>query len=221
MSTINASDYQIWSAVAKVLHNILYSYPSMTLISSFKRDKLASQWPELELTEREQLGRQALARYLAQWDDCEAQLIELKLDYGQLYFGPGDPKAVPWGSVYTSEGQLLNESSTQNLISFYKTHRIELSLPGNEPVDHIGLILLVLQHLLNELVANPDDIDKVRVCTLLLQQHLLPWADRCLELAELHAKTDFYRGTAVLARVFLGHLGQKLDVIPQTVKLYR
>lgn len=221
MSTISASDYQVWAAMAKVLHNILYSYPSMSLINDFKRSELATRWPELEFAAREKLGKETLDKYLTQWRSNEAQLIELKLDYGQLFFGPGDPKAAPWGSIYTSEGQLLNEASTQRLISFYKTHKIELSLSGNEPVDHIGLILAVLQYLLSELAENPDDKIKTRVCIILLQQHLLPWADRCLELAERHAETDFYRGIAVLGRLFFDHLGQKLDIIPKIVKLYR
>ena len=221
MSTINTNDYQTWGAMAKVLHNILYSYPNMPLLTQFKRDELATQWPELELSTGEQSGKALLSSYLTQWQEDESQLIELQLDYGQLFFGPGDPKAAPWGSVYTSEGQLLNEASTQNLASFYNTHGIELSLTRNEPVDHLGLILLVLQYLFDELALNPNDTQKVRVCTLLLQQHTLPWAGRCLALAELHAKTDFYRGISMLAQVFFAHLGTKFNVIPQTVKLYR
>lgn len=221
MPTINTGDYQTWGAIAKVLHNILYSYPNMPLLTQFKRDELATQWPELELSPCEQSGKALLSSYLTQWQDDESQLIELQLDYGQLFFGPGDPKAAPWGSVYTSEGQLLNEASTQNLVSFYNTHGIELSLKRNEPVDHLGLILLVLQYLFDELALNPDDTHKVRVCTLLLQQHILPWVDRCLALAELHATTDFYRAISVLARVYFAHLGMKFDVVPQTVKLYR
>ncbi|MGL4712345.1 MAG: TorD/DmsD family molecular chaperone, partial [Shewanella sp.] len=183
MLTINTSDYQTWGAIAKVLHNILYSYPNMPLLTQFKRDELASQWPELKLSTGEQSGKALLSSYLTQWQDDESQLIELQLDYGQLFFGPGDPKAALWGSVYTSEGQLLNEASTQNLISFYKTHGIELSLTRNEPVDHLGLILLVLQYLFDELALNPNDTHKVRVCTLLLQHHILPWVGRCLALA--------------------------------------
>lgn len=221
MSTINTNDYQVWSAMAKVLHNILYSYPNMPLMEQFKQEELATQWPELEFTEREQSAKELLGNYFTQWQNDEAQLIELKLDYGQLFFGPGDPKAAPWGSVYTSEGQLLNGASTQNLLSFYITHGIELSLTRNEPIDHIGLILLVLQYLFDELAVNPDDTHKVRICTLLLQQHILPWVNRCLELAEHHAKTDFYKGVSVLARIFFEHIGLKFDVMPQQVKLYR
>lgn len=88
MLTINTSDYQTWGAIAKVLHNILYSYPNMPLLTQFKRDELASQWPELELSTGEQSGKALLSSYLTQWQDDESQLIELQLDYGQLFFWP-------------------------------------------------------------------------------------------------------------------------------------
>ncbi len=221
MSTIQENRYQVWGAIAKVLHNILHQYPEMSLIDSFKQNELAEIWPQLENSEYELQGQTFLNNYLNHWDSTPEQLVELKVDYGMLFFGPGDPKAAPWGSVYTGEEQSLNGASTQKLIAFYREHNLELAIKTHEPVDHIGLIFLVLEYLLNELAKNPEDTHKLRICTLLLQNHLMPWADRCLELAELHSETEFYKGIAILSRIYLKQLCMDFNVINQNIRLFR
>ncbi|MFV0595402.1 TorD/DmsD family molecular chaperone [Shewanella sp.] len=221
MSKINADDYLTWGAIAKVLHNILYTYPEAPLIDSFKQDELHISWPQLVDSEYEKQGRTYLGSYLNHWQNTETQLTELKVDYGQLFFGPSDPKAAPWGSVYTGEEQSLNGDSTQKLMAFYKAQNIQVTLPRNEPIDHIGLILLTLEYLFTQLAATPEDKNTLGTCTLLLQQHLQPWADRCLELAEQHAETTFYKGIAILSRVYLAHVSQRLGIINQQAKLFR
>ncbi|MFB2686976.1 molecular chaperone [Shewanella mangrovisoli] len=221
MSKIKADDYLTWGAIAKVLHNILYTYPEAPLIDNFKQDELHINWPQLVDSEYEKQGRTYLGNYLSHWQSTEAQLTELKVDYGQLFFGPSDPKAAPWGSVYTGEEQSLNGDSTQKLMAFYKAHNIEFTLARNEPIDHIGLILLTLEYLFNQLAATPEDKNILGTCTLLLQQHLLPWADRCLELAEQHADSEFYKGIAILSRVYLEHVSQHLGIIKQQSMLFR
>lgn len=221
MSKIKADDYLTWGAIAKVLHNILYTYPEAPLIDNFKQEELHMSWPQLVDSEYEKLGRTYLAYYLTNWESTEMQLTELKVDYGQLFFGPSDPKAAPWGSVYTGEEQSLNGDSTQKLMAFYKAHNIEIALPRNEPIDHIGLILLTLEYLFAQLAVTPEDKNTLGTCTLLLQHHLLPWADRCLALAEQHATTTFYKGVAILSRIYLSHISQMLGIIKQQTKLFR
>lgn len=221
MSKIKADDYLTWGAIAKVLHNILYTYPEAPLIDNFKREELHISWPQLVDSEDEKLGRTYLERYLINWENTEAQLTELKVDYGQLFFGPSDPKAAPWGSVYTGEEQSLNSDSTQKLMAFYKAHNIEITLTRNEPIDHIALILLILEYLFTQLATTPEDKNILGTCTLLLQQHLLPWADRCLELAEQHANTTFYKGIAILSRIYLAHVSQQLGIMKLQAKLFR
>ncbi len=221
MSKVISDDYLTCGAIAKVLHNILYTYPEAALINNFKQDELNTIWPHLVDSEDEQLGRSYLGNYLTHWTGTEAQLIELKVDYGQLFFGPSDPKAAPWGSVYTGEEQSLNGESTQKLMAFYKAQDIRISLPRNEPIDHIGLIFLTLEYLLSKLAETPADKNVHGTCSLLLQQHLLPWADRCFELAEEHAETEFYRGIAILSRIYLTHISQMFGVIQPKIKLFR
>ncbi|WP_394202560.1 molecular chaperone [Shewanella waksmanii] len=206
-------------AIARVLHNTLLSYPSEASIQAFVDDGLAQTWPQLGNSPINQQGRQLLADFINQWS--VEQLNDLKLDYGQLFFGPGEPTAMPWGSVYLCEQQLLNDDSTVALMAFYKEHQISFNLEYNQPLDHIALIYAVIDQLLGQLAENPEDKAILEPLVILLQQHLLPWSGRCLTLAIEHAQSDFYKAIAMLAKDFEAQLASHLQVVPMPMRLFR
>ncbi|MDX6016622.1 MULTISPECIES: molecular chaperone [Shewanella] len=216
LSNIYFIQYQ---GIARLLHHLLYGYPKPELITELKVNQVAETWPELAARDGNRIGREALANYLQQWD--ETQFLDLQLDYGQLFFGPGEPKAVPYGSVYLGEEQVLNDRSTLALMDFYQVHDVSLQLPARDPVDHIGLFFSVLDASFGRLAAEPDNQRLVRFTQVLLQQHLLPWAERCLELAAEHAQTEFYFAVALLARDFLLQLTEDFNLIPMPARLFR
>ncbi|AZW02489.1 hypothetical protein ENE68_23995 (plasmid) [Escherichia coli] len=76
-------------------------------------------------------------------------LERLQADHLALFVGIGMPKAVPWGSVYLTEENLLLQRSTHALTAFLKSHRIILCTDEQQISDHIGLCLSVLALLLN------------------------------------------------------------------------
>ena len=219
MPSINTFDFQAGQGIARILHNVLLSYPTDELLSNFKQYDVVETWPEFGQSQDNQMGKTALSRYLS--DYSSERLDELKLDYGQLFFGPEEPNAMPWGSVYLGEEQLLNDKSTLKLLAFYKEQGIDFELAYNQPQDHIALFFAVIDRLLGLLVENPDDESVRRTLSVLLQHHMLPWSHRCLELAIERSQTDFYSGVAYLALDFQKVLAEVFQVIPMPVRLYR
>ncbi|RTR38131.1 molecular chaperone TorD [Shewanella canadensis] len=219
MSSDNKFDFEAGQGIARILHNVLLNYPTAEMVQGFKEHCVAVTWPEFGSSSDNQAGRNALAAYLSQWSVM--QLDELKLDYGQLFFGPGEPTAMPWGSVYLGEQQLLNDKSTVELMAFYKQNGISFDLEYHQPLDHIALYFAVIDQLLGQLAVNPDDESVRRTLSVLLQQHMLPWSQRCFELAIEHSQTDFYLGIAHLALDFQKVLAEVFRLISMPVRLHR
>ena len=213
-----------YQAIARILHNVFCLYPEAELIKEFKENAVAATWPQFKETTANQQGRDALNQYLEQWNID--QMTDLKVDYGQLFYGPGEPIAIPQGSAYLGEAQVHFDASTIALIDFYKLHGVNFSLDMPQPVDHLGLFFAVLDSSIERLInADADEeSDSQRLkqfIQVLLQQHLLPWAGRCLEIALQHAETDFYRGISLLASDYLAELTDAFNVIPMQRKLFR
>lgn len=226
-SSIAAVDFVEYQGVARILHHCLIRYPEADFINGLKECDVAASWPEFGGREQNSAGRQLLGDFLQQWSseasaaDAEKALITLKLDYGQLFFGPGEPTAVPQGSVYLCEEQLINDRTTVELMDFYRVNGVELQLDYKQPMDHIGLFFAVLDQTFGRLHCEVDNQALVRFIQVLLQQHMLPWAFRCLALSNEHATTDFYRGIALLSTDFLMQLQQDFQLVPKNVRLYR
>ncbi|MEC4728737.1 molecular chaperone TorD family protein [Shewanella sp. D64] len=205
--------------IARVLHNVFLSYPSEEMIHTFVEDRLDESWPQLAGSENNRQGKVLLQAFFSQWKP--EQLTELKLDYGQLFFGPGEPTAMPWGSVYVGEQQLLNDKSTLELMAFYKQHEISFKLDYHQPLDHIGLFYGVIDQLLGMLLLEPENQQAKETLVVLLQRHMLPWSGRCLQLAKTHATTDFYKGIALLAEDFEAVLSNQFKLVPMSMRLFR
>ncbi|WP_144211582.1 TorD/DmsD family molecular chaperone [Shewanella donghaensis] len=213
-----------YQAIARILHNVFCLYPETELVEGFKENAVAATWPKFKQTTANQQGRDALNNYLGQWN--VEQMNDLKVDYGQLFYGPGEPIAIPQGSAYLGEAQVHFDASTIALIDFYKQHGVNFSLDMPQPVDHLGLFFAVLDSSFERLINADNDEDSdsqslKQFIQVLLQQHLLPWAGRCLDIALEHAETDFYRGVSLLASDYLAELTDAFNVIPMPRKLFR
>lgn len=219
MSLLTENELLEYQGIARILHNVLFNDPTPELLQSFIEHDVAPSWPEFTASTQESNGRELLSNYLNLWTADKQQA--LKLDYAQLFYGPGEPNAVPWGSVYLSERQLLNDKSTLALKAFYQQQGISFELDTNQPVDHLGLFFAVLDQMFSLWAQTEDNKALEQSCMVLLQQHLLPWSGRCLELVSEHATTDFYRAIGLLTQAYLAQLTQKLNLLPMTVRLYR
>ncbi|GLP97096.1 TorD/DmsD family molecular chaperone [Paraferrimonas sedimenticola] len=206
-------------AAAQVLHNVLIYYPSAELMDTFKQNQLGANWPRFNDSEQNRQGRELVHAYLEQYQ--ADQHTQLSLDYGQLFFGPGRPNAMPWGSVYLGEEGILNDDSTTALRRFLKDIGLVYQLERNLPADHIALLFGCIAELLQAILANPDSEQTVQQLIELLQSHVFPWSDRCFSQALEHANSDFFKGLALLAQDLQCTLTQALSLEVESLKLYQ
>lgn len=211
-----------YQSIARILHNIYCFYPNEELINNFINNDVAQTWPVYAELAPQQPGQFYLQQYLNQWQPD--QLTDLQVDYGNLYFGPGEPKAIPQGSAYLGEEQVHFDVSTLALVDFYKQYKVEFTLDMPQPVDHIGLFFSVLDSSFQRLIESDPQTNKTELMQFiytLLQKHFTPWVGRCLELSEQHAKTDFYLGVAKMTKAYINELTNTFNVLPMPRKLYR
>lgn len=221
MKKISIATLQELKAISNILHSVLMVYPEAELINQFKEQNLTQNWPRLTQTRRESQGLDELSKFIKKWNDTYDELINLKLDYGIVFYGPNTPKATPWGSTYLSPSQLLNDCSTIELKKFYAKHGINIKAESNEPIDHIGLFMAVISFLLEKIIENPDVDDYKLIFAELLEVHLLPWGKRCLQLADENAHSDYYKGFSKLGMEFFDHLIKDFNLRVKMRSIYR
>ncbi|MDD8059023.1 MULTISPECIES: TorD/DmsD family molecular chaperone [Shewanella] len=218
MSQSTQMNMQEFQSLARILHNVLFYDPTTELLENLIKYQVIESWPMFSGSQAEAQAKTQIQAYLQTWNN--EQTLALKLDYGQLFYGPAEPSAVPWGSVYLSEKQLLNGESTQELMVFYQQQGVSFELDSNQPVDHIGLFFAVLDQMFAQLAIDENETLRSTLI-ILLQQHLLPWSARCLSLVQQHAQTDFYRGFAIFAQAYLDEVCRELQIVPLATQLYR
>ncbi|WP_249977535.1 Tat proofreading chaperone DmsD [Vreelandella olivaria] len=134
--------------------------------------------------------------------------------YQQLFVGPEALAAPPWGSVYLDPEQVVFGDSHQTLKRFLEQEEgISLATARREPLDHFGLLVLLLGQLAME--GREAGVDR------LLGEFLLPWSGRYLEQLEEHAPHPFYRALAQLGTITLGQWQTERGITPQLLRLYR
>ncbi|GLP97069.1 TorD/DmsD family molecular chaperone [Paraferrimonas sedimenticola] len=219
MTDSNNFDYCAAQGAARVLHNVFLYYPELSFVETLKQNQAAQNWPDLSGSNEYQQGVALLGSFLEQWD--ESQLQQLKIEYGYSFFTPGEPKVMPWGSLYLGEQQMLNDTSTLELESFYRQYQVEFDLSFNQPADHIALFFAVIDQLLGELGRDPENKMAADALTILLQQHLMPWVHRFFEGIQEHCDSDYYKGMGFLGSDLLSTLSNHLQVVPWKKLLYR
>ena len=81
----------------------------------------------------------------------------------------------------------------------YGTHR----LPKGMMLDHFGVQLDVMGHLLSQSAAWRAEENRVRELARTFFATHLAWSTDMLEVAAARATTEFYRGAVALTRAFL------------------
>ncbi|KGQ71551.1 hypothetical protein OA57_00320 [Chelonobacter oris] len=136
----------------------------------------------------------------------------LEADFQALFIGPDALPAPPWGSVYLDKEAVIFGNSLLELRRFMRLHGITLELQQNEPEDHIGLMLMLAAWMAEN---QPERLNE------LLQQHLLPWSGRFLELLIAAQHHPFYCGLGLFAQALLDYWRQALQLTVPQVRLYR
>ncbi|WP_434524394.1 Tat proofreading chaperone DmsD [Photorhabdus asymbiotica] len=137
----------------------------------------------------------------------------LQYDYSILFEGQGAMPAPPWGSIYLDRENLLLGESTLAYREFLAQQNIVLSSKQREPEDQFGLMLLALVYILEQ--------GHKPAARILLEQHLLPWAYRYLELVQTtKLENDFYPILAAIATDYLKTLQAELKLSVAELELF-
>lgn len=137
---------------------------------------------------------------------------ELVYQYSVLFEGQGEMCAPPWGAAYLDKDNLLMSDSTIDYRQFLAQNQLFFTSDINEPEDQFGLMLLALSQLLEQ--------GKTDAAVILLEQHLLPWGFRYLELLAGNNVSPVYSTLAQIATRFLQELQQNYQLTPAKLKLY-
>lgn len=128
-------------------------------------------------------------------------LDNLAVDYAQLFIGPDILQAPPWASMYMEQEQIIFGDESADVQKFYEKYHMRQKNKGQEPSDHLALELRFIGTILAHLDQADDQETQQHILhdlQLFLHNHFLPWAPKCLEAVQQHARTDFYRLAAKL-----------------------
>lgn len=114
--------------------------------------------------------------------------LELEREYVRLFLHPGGAPCPPWQSAHEEPPQLMGDSH-RSALDWFRSEGVEPSL-GNEPADHVGLLLTFYARLL-ESGAPEARLREFRA------RHL-SWAAKLCELILAHTRHPFYRLLAEL-----------------------
>ncbi|MGV8083828.1 MAG: molecular chaperone [Coriobacteriia bacterium] len=148
----------------------------------------------------------------------------VKHDYLYLFAGVGRPKASPWESTYFNEGRLTFEKQTLEVRDWYARYGLALRNKNREPDDNIGYELSFVAHLAHLASEAADDGDAKRYEEIIqalkdfLVGHPLRWASVWAGRVVENARSDFYRGLAVLSSGALLALASELELDIETAQ---
>jgi putative dimethyl sulfoxide reductase chaperone len=190
-----------YAAATGFVSRLLLASPDGPLLAQLSGPEVLTEWP-LDGAHSVD-GLAALAVSLADGGETMEQMHD---DWQHLFLGPENVLACPYESVYLNEEHLTFGSQTLAVRKWYRDYGFQAPAEGREPDDHIGLELLFVSLLCRgALDAADHDNAEGLVATCLamgefLKEHLLLWADQCLDHIQAHAQTQFYQGVGQLTR---------------------
>lgn len=137
---------------------------------------------------------------------------DLTEQYQNLFIGPNELQAPPWGSVYLDPECVIFGHSLLALRAFLKRHQIAFQSQQDEPEDHIGLMLMLAAYLAE---------NRPHLLAEFLRQHLLTWAPHFLSQLANVENHPFYQGLAQLTLITLDDWKLKLNLSVPEVRFYR
>lgn len=116
----------------------------------------------------------------------KSDIKSLILTHDEYFMGIGNMPLPPWGSVYLDRESVIFGQSTQEFKNFINHVGIEFETQNNDPLDHIGLMFMVLGELLN-IQQQQQVMEEIND---LLSCHLLPWSQYYIDQLCALLKTE-------------------------------
>ncbi|HSM55640.1 MAG TPA: molecular chaperone TorD family protein [Candidatus Sulfomarinibacteraceae bacterium] len=219
-----AGQYLLFGLLGKLFYNI----PDAELLDTLVQDDVFDEAPFAATQAPAVEGLGLLREWSEAYAHSEEQgemLADVKADHTRLFVVTEKLPLTPWESVYYSEERLLFQESTVDVRNWYAQFGLETVTGRSEPEDHIGLELAFVAHLAHRALMALDAGNEQAFQQLLAaqkgfcQKHLMVWAPLwCAQMVE-YARTDFYRGLALLLRGALDELATIIEVPLREVAL--
>ena len=145
---------------------------------------------------------------------------ELQIAHAELFVGPFELKASPYGSTYLEKTRRIMGDSTMEVLQHYR--RAGLAVDIKQPPDHIAIELEFLSYLCAleaEALQNGDLKKAADLQTeqkLFLGTYVLPWMPDLVQNIRSGTKNTFYLHFADCFEKFL----TQLEVISKPVNIY-
>jgi TorA maturation chaperone TorD len=203
-----------------LLGKILYEVPAEAWIRPLVDDEVFTEAPFAETQPDVTTGLALLEKWCQAYQQDsypDSMLKELQVDYTNLFTGMRKFPVAPWESVYFNEERLVFQEQTMDVRAWYRRYGLEVVNLKKEPDDHIGLELTFVAHLARLGLATLEAGDEQEFEALLaaqrgfLAKHLFLWAPLWCEQILEFARTDFYRGLALVVRGALTELSHVLE----------
>jgi putative dimethyl sulfoxide reductase chaperone len=142
---------------------------------------------------------------LEQLLDCSSKLESLSdeeakecvmVEYTELFIGPGLPKAPPWESLYRTNEKIHFGWTTYEMKKWLHENGLESKRKNSQPEDHIGLQLMLLSVLTQQITTLERDqqVFKIRDQISFIDEHLLSWIHELCRDAKENGTIGFYSG---------------------------
>lgn len=216
MSTLDGIMLEEQGAAFLLMSNVIRMMPEKGWLKSLVIEDVFDEVPYAQNQPAAIEGLAAMQKWAASY--TEDSFDGVYDDCMRLLVGPGKPLASPWESVYNEASPgLIFQQETLDVRSDYKALGLQVENIMHEPDDSIAYEMEFVSVLCGKAVealeagnvslAMAAQEAKVRF----LKRHLLRWGfEWCNKMTD-NARTDFYRGVALLVRGFLTEAKAEAD----------
>ncbi|QPB43313.1 Tat proofreading chaperone DmsD [Rodentibacter haemolyticus] len=195
------------SLYGRLLGAAFYYEPSdvrlIGILNFFRQPNWAQDW-EIELDAKTREKATALI--------TQGLSQDLSEQYQDLFIGPNELPAPPWGSVYLDPECVIFGNSLLALRDFLRRHQITFQAQQDEPEDHIGLMFMLAAYLAE---------NRPHLVIEFLRNHFLTWALHFLAQLNQAENAPFYQGLATIAEHTLQQWKMDLHIDVPKVRFYR
>lgn len=202
--------YHECAAVTKILGALFYFRPS-----EYQQNGISQV---LEFKAPEQEASDLLLQFekvVEQFKQHDTE--QLNSVHDEFFSGIADMPVPPWGSVYLDRECVLFGESTSQYKQFLTNNGFEFETHNNDPLDHIGLMLMTLGEVLE---SQPQDQAATEQVNELLSVHMLPWTTHYLaQIKPLVIGTPYAHAVELTVSV-LKQLSNSLEITAQPRQVY-
>lgn len=146
--------------------------------------------------------------------EARPDIETVRLDHAQLFVGPFEVAAPPYGSTYIDDPGRVMTESTAEVEEWFRREGLDIGL--DEPPDHVAaeLEFVGVLALAEREASDAGETERARTHARkqyeFLSGHLGRWISELADNVRDHAETEFYRTLAEETQAFVEEDGRRL-----------